>query len=314
MNSVAAMEIVNTKNLAGSILETLVYFDIFQYPLPRQDIKNFLSQPVTDADLEASLEDLLSQKIIFLHGQFYSLRPDAYYAEKRVRGSGRATSLLPRAKRIARFLHNFPFVRGVAISGSLSKNYIEGKADFDFFIIAKKNRLWIARSFMHLFKKLTYLTASQHLFCMNFFVDEAALHQDERNIYVATEVITLLPVTGPACDQFFQVNAWVREWFPNYELTDKNVQAKESSLKKLVEWFFKGNAGDSLDNYLFRLTSKRWKTKEAKKSRNLKGKVMNLLTGKHFARSNPEFFQERIVGAYKEKLADLKNRWPELFC
>jgi hypothetical protein len=37
---------------------------------------------------------------------------------------------------------------------------------------------------------------------------------------------------------------------------------------------------------------------------------MELITGKHFARSNPDQLKEKILGIYAEKLREVKNRWP----
>src|SRR2546430_6574247 len=94
--------------------------------------------------------------------------------------------------------------------------------DIDFFIITSANRLWIARTCMHLFKKLTFLTGRQHWYCMNYYIDEEALNIEEHNIFTATELITLLPVCGNGTMQrFFQMNSWVSVYFPNNVL-EKN--------------------------------------------------------------------------------------------
>jgi hypothetical protein len=78
----------------------------------------------------------------------------------------------------------------------LSKNFADERADIDYFVVTKANRLWIARTLMHLFKKLTFLVGKQHYFCMNYFVDEEALTIQEKNLFTAVEVATLIPVCG----------------------------------------------------------------------------------------------------------------------
>ena len=87
-------------------------------------------------------------------------------------------------------LFQFPFVRGVFISGSLSKRCAAEKEDVDYFIVTSANRLWIARTIMHLYKKLTYLRGRQDRYCMNYFIDEEALEIKEKNIFTAVEMIT----------------------------------------------------------------------------------------------------------------------------
>jgi hypothetical protein len=51
--------------------------------------------------------------------------------------------------------------------------------------------------------------------------------------------------------------------------------------------------GESLDNYLMNLTTKRWQEKEAAQMLNIKGNRMGLRTGKHFSKPNPVFFHRR---------------------
>ena len=180
---------VTTQKAELAILKTLVYFDIFDYPLSPKEIKSFLECHVDDEVFTFALRQLISDRIIFKVGEFYSLQNNLQRAEKRSRGNLRAQKLLPKAAKIGAFLYKFPYVKAVAVSGSLSKNYADEKADIDFFIIAKENRLWIARTILHLFKKLTFLLGRQHYYCMNYFIDEKALIIPEKNIYTAMEVV-----------------------------------------------------------------------------------------------------------------------------
>ena len=157
---------------------------------------------------------MLINETIFLHDDFYSLHNNPLLAYRRKEGNLRAKKLIPRAYAIGRFLYRFPFVRAIAISGSLSKDFADEKADIDFFIITKANRLWIARTMMHLFKKLTFITGHQHYFCMNYYVDEEALLIQDQNIFTAIEIRTLLPVCGGRQhDNFFEVNNWACKFF-----------------------------------------------------------------------------------------------------
>ncbi|HEY6062327.1 MAG TPA: hypothetical protein VIV35_01890, partial [Chitinophagaceae bacterium] len=289
--------------------ETLAYFDIFHYPLTGGEIRQFMPGITDQNFLEDCLYELQEEKAIFLAHGFYSIQNNPLLAHRRRQGNQWAEKLLAKALRIGRFLYQFPFVRAVGISGSLSKNYAGEKADIDFFIITKANRLWIARTLMHLYKKLTFLTGRQHFYCMNYYIDEKALLLEEKNIFTAIEIKTLLPVSGEqTMKSFFATNNWASEWLPacNYrrqEKTDPGV----SVFKKIIEWMLGTKAGNQLENYLFNLTQNRWKRKVEKGKRNKKGQAMDLITGKHFARSNPGAFQEKVLALYEQKLAGLKQ-------
>jgi len=295
-----------------AIVKTLIYFDIFDYPLSENDIRNFVAHYISDEAFALALLHLSLDKIIFRVGEFYSLQNNRQRAEERIQGNLRAQPLLVKAARIGAFLYKFPYVRAVAVSGSLSKNYADKKADIDFFIITKTNRLWIARTVLHLFKKLTFLVGRENFFCMNYFVDEDELVIPEENIYTAVEIVTLLPLAGTfTLNKFFEKNNWTRNWLPCYEYK-RNVNTAErlSGSKKFVEWLFAGKAGEAVDDLLYKWTTRRWQKKEKTGRKNSKGKVMNLLTGKHFSKSNPETFQENILKKYDDKIAWYLNRYP----
>jgi len=298
-----------------AILKTLVYFDIFDYPLSEKDIKNFVECYISDEIFASALLQLLLDKIIFRVDQFYSLQNNRQRAEERLQGNLRAQSLIVKATRIGAFLHKFPYVRAVAVSGSLSKNYADKKADIDFFIITKANRLWIARTILHLFKKFTFLVGKENFFCMNYFVDEEALVIPEKNIYTAVEIVTLLPVAGTfTVNKFFDKNQWTKKWLPCYEYK-RNLKTTErgSGFKKFTEWFFNGRTGEKLDRVLYKWTTRRWQKKEQQGRKNSKGRVMNLVTGKHFSKSNPETFQEKILARYDDKIEWYLNYHPQYF-
>jgi hypothetical protein len=296
---------------AGSkemITHTLAYFDIFHYPLTAGEIRQFMSQVVDERTFGTDLQQLQDQGIIFFHHGFYSLQDNPLLSHRRKQGNLLAENLLVKAGRIGRFLHQFPFVRAIGISGSLSKNYADEKADIDFFIITENGRLWIARTLMHLYKKFTFMLGRQHYYCMNYYVDRQALQLEDKNIFTAIEIKTLLPVSGDeSMQQFFASNPWTDELLPACPFRERQgIRSRDSWFKLTMEWLMAGQAGTALENWLFKITQRRWKRKEEKGRKNKKGQPMELITGKHFARSNPGAFQEKVLAIYEQKLARLK--------
>jgi hypothetical protein len=148
----------------AGILKLLAYFDIFQYPLTKNEIRQFLVSKDTEEGLDKLLRGLVTRKTVFLHLGFYSLHNNPLLAHRRTAGNTRAEKMLPKAFTTGRFLFRFPFVRAIGISGSLSKNFADEKADIDFFIITKANRLWIARTIMHRFQKTYFHYGTSALF------------------------------------------------------------------------------------------------------------------------------------------------------
>lgn len=287
-----------------SIIKALAYFDIFNYPLTLDEIHHFLDQTVSRDDVLLTLQQLVDDNRVFRMGSFYSLQQDLSLRARRTNGNHKAGILLTTGYKVGGFLFQFPFVRGIGISGSLSKNYADQNTDIDFFIITRANRLWLARTLMHLFKKLTFITGHQHLYCMNYYIDEEALCIDEQNIFTATELITLKPVCGNGTmDRFYNQNNWAGNYFPNQPVNKESiVLAKSGRLKRTVEWLLDNKIGNSLDNWLMRVTTRRWLKKEQLQKTNSHGIRMGLHTGKHFSKPNPEFFQRKVLDALDKRL------------
>lgn len=290
-----------------AVLKTLAYFDVFRYPLTLQEIKQFMGFCCSENELREWVKELEKRQLLFACGEYYSLQNDPALCKRRKEGNERAASLIRKAEKIGRFLYRFPFVSAIGISGSLSKNFADEKADIDFFIITRPNRLWIARTFMHLFKKLTFLSGRQHYYCMNYYIDELALSLDDKNIFAAVEIKTLLPVCGEeVMKAFFRNNKWADAHLPacGYRTQSKR-DVKRLWIKQSIQWILNNKAGNVLEKFLMRVTQKRWNKKEERGKLNQKGITMGLISGKHFARSNPGSLQEKVLSAYRHRVDEL---------
>jgi hypothetical protein len=298
--------------LRSSILKTLAYFDLFNYPLSLEDIRRFLDVEADEVVIETEVRSLLHQARVYRTGPYYSLQDNPALADRRQKGEVHADELLLIAARNAKLLYQFPFVRGVCISGSLSKRCADERADIDYFIITRANRLWIARTLMHLFKKLSYLRGHQHRFCMNYYIDEEALEIKEKNIFTATELLTLMPICGNgALDQFFEANSWTSLYLPHYRArhwVDKGYH-RTSLLKRLLEALFNNRLGDRFEKKLQSITDQRWKKKTERGDLNMKGDPMALQCSSHYSRPDPENFQQKVLARFYRRLKEVGIGW-----
>ncbi|MEJ2596392.1 MAG: hypothetical protein P8100_14985 [bacterium] len=195
----------------------------------------------------------------------YSNEDEPGWVKQREQGYQRAIKLLERSSRYVRIIAAAPFVRGIAISGSLSKYYASPSADIDYFIITESGRLWIARTILHLFKKLTFITGHQHFFCMNYFVDKNSMVISHPNLYSAVETVTVLPVYNEKLIlQFIESNLWTREYLPNYTIAPTlkyTIRPRKHPLKKLAEALIRMLGPEKINHWLMRLTDRKWRKK-----------------------------------------------------
>lgn len=299
-------------NTEYSILKVLVYFDIFHFPLTTEEIIRFMDTPINERQLEEQLAVLCKKHLVWNLDGYYSLRNDHSLISRRKEGYNKALPLLEKSGIIARRLTLFPFVRAVGVTGSISKYFADESADIDYIIITKTNRLWLARTFLHIYKKIPFLNNRNRFYCMNYFLDEDNLEIEEKNIYTATELITMIPVTGKEImTEFYHANKWAFEYFPNNnsEISLAMQNKKDPLIKSLFEFFFNNKFGDWLDNYFFRITTNRWKLKEEQGRLNTKGEIMGLRTSKHCSKPNPEHFHDWFLSGYRDKLNEFKSKW-----
>lgn len=293
------------------ILATLSYFDIFDYPITQIEIAQYLQKSYTAQEIAEGLHQLTIENWIFKLEEFYSIQDNYSLVIRRRKGNAQARALLKTADDVAYFLSGFPFVKGVAVSGSLSKNYADENSDIDLFIITEKNRLWLARTFMHIYKKIAILRKKGDWFCMNYYIDEAMLEIPEKNVYTATEIATLMPLRGiDTFQNFFQQNKWYRNFLPNHTLRVSYVEAlKKSFFKRTTEFIFRNPLGNLLDFCLMKFTAYRWNKKTKRRKLNKRGIVLSMDVSKHYAKPSPQGFQKKLVEVYEKKLANLFLRY-----
>jgi hypothetical protein len=256
----------NSQNnqLEFSIAKALLYSDIFNYPLTASEIFLRLSTNHTCVEeVKQTLAQMKGRGIVFQFGDFFSIRDERDLRERRDAGNRLAHTVMPAALKRGRLLGKFPFIRAVMISGSLSKNFMDKNSDVDFFVITDPGRLWIARFVIATFKRI-FLLNSRKLFCVNYYIDSNNLEIQEKNIFTATELITLIPVCGAELYKgLMDSNRWVSEYFPNNIGTaPSSLSETKAPLKSLIEFLF-NLAGDPLDSFIFKLAHRRYKRRFA---------------------------------------------------
>jgi len=286
------------------ILRTLLYFDIFNYPLKSQEVFKFLGIPALDKSIVTSrLSSLTDQKIVFQFGELFSLKNDDALIDRRLKGNREADKFLILAQKKASFISKFPFVRAVLASGSLSKGYMDEGSDLDFFIITAPNRLWIARTLLVLYKRIFLANSHKH-FCVNYFIDEKHLEIEEKNLFTATELATVIPLYGSKqYENLQEVNSWLAEFFPNYtpRSTSDVPSLKLSWPKKVFEGLISLCFANKVEKYLQNATRARWK-RLYEKSYSASDFKVAFKSKPHASKNHPRNFQRTIIEVYDEKL------------
>lgn len=284
------------------IISTLLYFQVFHYPITKDECYLYLNHSLSYNSYEAALEKLIAKAQVSKLDNYLGITIDQAQVTRRENGNKMATGKMPKAFKIGYWISKFPFVRAVCISGSMSKGYLDEEGDLDYFVITQPGRLWVARTFLILYKKLVLLNSRKH-FCLNYFIDTQHLQIPDKNIFTATELLTLKPVFGKEVyKNFIEENNWAKAVLPHkpFEIFESN-EPKGYAVKKVLERALSGFLGEKLDLFFMRITLLKWKRKFGYMDHAQFD--LSLRTRRYVSKHHPRSFQNRVL----DKLVVLKD-------
>ncbi len=291
----------------SEILRTLLYYDIWHHPLTARELFAFLPvNSMTFPEFEKLLTSIPQSARIRHHDGFYFVegKTEAVVRQRQEK-ERHADRLWRMARRAGRLIRRFPFVRGVYVSGDLSKNVATGTSDIDFFIITAPGRLWITRSALILFKKV-FLLNSRKFFCINYLTSSDNLAFDDRNVFTATEIATLKPLYGRALfDDYLLANSWIKKFFPNIDMTrqeNANGNERPSNIQRMLESIFDLVDADALDVRLMNIMRDHWAKSYPDYDEATRQKIFRCTRME--SRAYIGNFQEKILALYEHRLRE----------
>ncbi len=242
---------VSSENLLRSVFHTLAYSDIFDYPLTAGEAYCYLTS--MSASLEAVTQALADETLFARVEDYFTLRGREKIVATRKRRAEVARRLWPKAVRYGRILAQLPFVRMVAVTGSLAMNNTDEGKDVDYMIVTAPDRLWLCRALSLLVRRFAKLEGVS--LCPNYLVTTNALELQERSLYVAHELAQMIPLSGPETyREIIRLNRWMVAYLPNAFLApelppDVKPLQKRSIIQRVLEIFLSLPFGDWLEKW-----------------------------------------------------------------
>jgi hypothetical protein len=294
--------------LTQHIFSTLLYYEIFDHPLTMNELYYlFPRNSLSKSELLQALETLTTSGTLRYQDGFYMIaRNSENHTTKRLERQHRALRRMMIARFMGHIIKRIPFVRGVFISGDLSKGVAYPNSDIDYVIIAAPGRLWICRSMLVMFKKIFLLNKKKY-FCLNYYVDTEHLTLSERDYYIATEVAHLKPLFNfPLFLKYMNANGWIKEYFPNFRCFALNTNEgnnRPSILQKMFEFPFAVSWADTLDTALMNAMQRVWKHRYPEYDDATREKIFRC--SRYESRAFIGNFNSKILTIYQEKLQQL---------
>ncbi len=241
---------------AEAILRTLLYGDVFNFPMTEDEIHHFLiGLPASLNDVRAALDQSvwLAERITRISG-YCALRDRVDTVNRRQQRETASRALWPLALRYGIILAHLPFVRMVALTGALSMRNANGERDdIDYMLVTVPRRVWTARAFAVLVVRLARLWGIG--LCPNYVLAQTALVQDRQDLFTAHELAQMIPLAGfEVYELMREKNTWAFPMLPNasvpfYREQDARPRGLGRAIQRAVEWFFDGPLGDLFERW-----------------------------------------------------------------
>lgn len=247
--------------MESAILRTVLYADIFDYPLTLHELYLYLIG--RKAESVAEIAELLatSQRLreaLCQRDGYVVLHHRANLVETRRQREAHAARLMREARRYGQWLSKLPFVRMVAVTGAVAMaNPTHEHDDIDYMLIVQPGRVWLARALAVALVHLARMHGVE--LCPNYVLAADRLPQTRTDLYVAHELAQMLPLYG--YDQYralIAANAWMNEFLPNCTAHTCTTEDMPSRVKAIAEALLSGRLGALLDGLEYRRRARRF--------------------------------------------------------
>ncbi|MBZ0318567.1 MAG: hypothetical protein K8L91_19290 [Anaerolineae bacterium] len=210
--------------LDQAILMTLLYADVFSFPMTAREVHHFLigcAASVEETECAISNPSAwLTQYIevgTFNQQPIYTIRKadNTTVFETRQQREFASMELWPKARRYGVLLGHLPFVRMVAITGALAmRNAGSPQDDLDYLLVVKQDRVWLARLGAVVMVRVCKVFGV--MLCPNYVLADTALEQNRHDLFMAHELTQMIPLTGQGIyQQMRSLNQWADAMLPN---------------------------------------------------------------------------------------------------
>jgi len=239
-----------------AILRTVLYADVFSFPMTEAEIHQFLiGHSATRDEVRAALDHSpwLAERVERVNG-YCAVRGRAETTEHRHRRDSVSRALWPVGRRYGRIMAHLPFVRMVALTGALAMRNASGSDDdIDFLLVTAPGRVWIARAFAVAVVRLARLLGVG--LCPNYVLADTALLQSRQDLFIAHELAQMIPLAGfEVYRAMREANRWSDTLLPNahqpfYAEEDVRPRGLGRLIQRVGEVMLSGPIGDKLEHW-----------------------------------------------------------------
>jgi hypothetical protein len=237
---------MNNDKIKEAILKTIIFFDLFNYPLTNWEIWQYLNLEINLGLSEKAVEDLINAGKIEQKDGFYFLPGRSEVTEIRRQRYNYANYKIKLANRATKLFKWLPSVKLVAVANLIGHHNLRNESDVDIFIVSSPNRLWLTRLFctglMKITKQRPTKECKRNKMCLSFYAAADGLAMESLRFkpsdpYFDHWFLGLYPIYDN--DKYLAYlrfkNPWLKSAFPNSLLLRENFPDNYFS-KNWLDW------------------------------------------------------------------------------
>lgn len=211
----------------------MVFYDVMDYPVPKDKELFFLSHSIDDKP----------QNIDYSQIKFSWDTKSKYMPE-----------YIQKINKYWWLYRSLPFVQDIYLCNSITFNALNSASDIDLFIVVKNNRLWLARFFSAflffvLWQKRTKISFIKK-FCLSFYVTQDSMNLypislKPMDLYLIYWLAHLVPLylENPWNNNIYENNKWINSFLLNFPMQHViNIWTKQFTwsnwFKRFIERIF----------------------------------------------------------------------------
>ncbi len=219
-----------------AILKTLLYSNLFDYPLQEEELYNFLiAKKINKSEFSKVLKN--ARIPINENDGFFFLKGNKKIVSIRKTREKFSLEKLNKAKKIIKWLSLIPTIKLIGISGTLAMRNCEKDDDIDIFVISKNGLAWTTRFLTAIiligFGVYRNKNSRRHKdkICLNLVLDEDEMFFEQQDLFTAHEIVQLLPIfeRDGIYKKFISKNGWVKKFLPNVYVEHQPIYKKQNS-------------------------------------------------------------------------------------
>lgn len=303
------------KILKEAIVETIAFFDMFNFPLTETEILKYIKIKSDYLEVRKELMNLIRDKVVCSCEGLYFLVGADLNIEARKENYNHSDRKFKLALKVSKYFLIIPWIKLICVANNIGTDNLKNSGDIDLFIVSKSKKIWLTRLFVVLIAKIMNVRPQKNnktdKICLSFFISEDSLDLSElrqggeADKYLEYWLLGLNPIYSKdnTFEMLFKANRKIIDNFPNYyeqKISSKRKMNKQISGFYELNWeLFFGKLESLVKNIQIKIMPAELKS--------IASQGVGVILGDNVIKLHLNDKREEFRKKYNEKISKIKN-------